>query len=555
MRRLFFRSFLAAACSFLWGLIIPAIPLKAEENQQDALPSGLELLYGERVILQKSGEPLITIGLLNDKESITFSAEKEPLLLEWYEGEVYRRLEMAPGTTLKTTILKSRPADISYFVDLRLDECQEAAKNIIESRWPGRLLLESGTILGSRDLTVDTRGHTTVIRASSLPEGEKLAAALKKITSLEHPLIQRLTRLPFGEISLNTSLGAPLGQATGYIRLTPLNGGQIAFFERGPEEKGRSKMNYAGTIYIVINSGGKLAAVNVLGLETLLEGLVPAEIFPSAPLEALKAQAIAARSNIVAELGTRHFLDPFHICSHEHCQVYGGVNKRRAETDRAIAETRGMVLMHAGKLVNALYSSTCGGHSEANWAAWPQNPLPYLVAAPDWPPAYKSLVADLRKEAAVKEFILRDEPAFCRPEKHKPGKNNHYRWQKSFSARELDALVQAFYPELGHITDIKVLKRGPGGRVMELELSAAGKKRIIGPELTIRRLFGNLKSAFFFLEKEGQNGAERWVFTGAGWGHGVGLCQMGAIGRAKSGATFKEILEHYYQGAKVTKLY
>ncbi len=553
----YYRLAIMSAC---WLLCLSA---KSEPTQPDILPSGLDLLYGERVVLQKNGEPLITIGLINNVKTITFSAENGPLLLDWYQNGEYRQVEIPPETLVETRLLSSVPAVISYFVALRLSELSPAKREAIKAKWPNLFTLEAGAIWASRDLTVDTRKNELVIKADSLVAANALAVEVEKISALKHPIIKRLARLPFGELALTTKpFASPLGQATSYVRLTPAKGGQIILHHNAgktgaEEEKEGERERYSWEIYLVVNATGQLAAVNVLGLETLLKGLVPAEIFPQAPIEALKAQAIAARSNIIAELATRHFLDPFHICNLEHCQVYGGINRERAETDRAINETRGMILVHEGQLVNALYSSTCGGHSEANWAAWPQTPQPYLSAQPDLngSPA-QALNGDLSSETRAKEFIMSDPPAFCRPEKFKKGANNRYRWQRSFKASELDELVRAHYPELGHIRQINVLQRGPGGRVMELELVGATKRRTVGPELAIRRLFGNLKSAFFVLASEHTNGAvSEWTFMGAGWGHGVGLCQTGAIGRAKTGATFMDILGHYYSGATVTKLY
>lgn len=516
------------------------------------IPSGMELLYGGRVALDKNGQPLITMGLAGGLKSVEISSSTGPLLLEWYEGDRYQRLELPPLAHLRISLQHSREALKQYLVVPLMDRLPEEATVEIRKKWPRLLAMESGWLLGSLGMTVDTRERQLAIPCKNEAEAKIVASQLSAITRHEHTITSRLTHMPWAELALDLQpTASPLGVATSYVRITGGAGVMTTVhhvdYGQGYEWAGQEDRSYHGEIYVAVDPTGKLAVVNVIELEELLRGIVPAETFATAPLEALKAQAVTARSNIIAKLATRHFLDPFHICSEQHCQVYVGAGKETAATDEAIMATRGMVLVSDGRLVDAVYSSTCGGSSEANWAVWEQLPADSLQHQSD----LKGGPVVLDSEEAVRKFVNSDPDSFCRPENRKPGANDRYRWRKKFTFSQLDGLVAQKYPMVGHVTALEVTRRGPGGRMINLHITGTSGTADVGPELTVRRLLNNLRSGLFVVEKQ----ADGWLFTGAGWGHGVGMCQTGAIGRAKAGHTFEQILRHYYSGASISKLY
>jgi len=266
---------------------------------------------------------------------------------------------------------------------------------------------------------------------------------------------------------------------------------------------------------VTLDARGTLTAVHGVALEELLRGLVPSEMPGSSHLEALKAQAVTARSNVLAQLGTRHLTDPFMLCAEVHCQAYRGDAARTARTDEAVRATRGEALFRRADrvLVDAVYSAMCGGHGEATdrWGGKPPAPP------------------------------LRGRPAAARKDR--------FRWQRRFSGAELD---QALAPlGVGPVRGITVVARGVSGRARLLRVEGEAGRAEVAGELRIRRLLGNLPSAMFVVDREGS----AIVLHGGGWGHGSGMCQWGAVGRAEAGQGYRDILRAYYSGAEVARVY
>jgi SpoIID/LytB domain protein len=319
--------------------------------------------------------------------------------------------------------------------------------------------------------------------------------------------------------------------------------------ERG-NEKVKVAASYAGRLYVTIDRLGTLAVVNAVPENKLLAGLIPAEIFPSAHEEALKAQAVAARGELLSKIGTRHIGDPYRLCSLTHCQVYSGTGHETPRTTAAVEATRGEVLFEKGgaELADPVYSANCGGHTENNENAWPEMmALPSLRghrdAAPDKGDAYAGGVTS----ANVAAFIANPPAAYCG--QSKLGAGDHFRWTVTRSKDELDKLLAKY--RLGAVKSIEVLERGVSGRARAVRVSGAARSEVIHGELRIRQTFGNLRSSLFVVDV--QNGGA--TFRGAGFGHGVGMCQTGAMGMAETGKSYREILRHYYPGTVLRKLW
>ncbi len=350
------------------------------------------------------------------------------------------------------------------------------------------------------------------------------------------------------------AVGGSVGLAQDLIVAEPVEGSTIDVrrveYGVGYDNHSFEDRSYRGALQVSVDRGGKIAATNLIGLEDLLKGLVPSEIFARAHLEALKAQAVTARGEVLAKIGLKHHADPYLLCTEQHCAVYRGVSGEAATTTAAVEATRGQALFdETGKLVDSVYSAVCGGHTENNEIVWGGVPNRSLRGRPDTFPGFKPTSSP----DELTDFLNLDAPHACRLSSF--AQLAKYRWERRFTAKELDEKAASL--KLGAIFTLTIVERGVSGRARLLNISGENGATQIRGELNIRRLFGMLNSGMFEvrLEKDAQGRPATWIFKGGGWGHGVGMCQTGAIGRAEAGQSYQEILAHYYNGATVAPIY
>jgi stage II sporulation protein D len=346
-----------------------------------------------------------------------------------------------------------------------------------------------------------------------------------------------------------------VAQGTGDLVLTPTH---TVLCKKVESARGYSWHGFADRTYrgpLTVRWGAQDALDVVLGtdLEHLLEGVVPSEISAKAHVNALQMQAIAARGEILAKVALRHLGEGFAFCAEQHCQVYKGETAVSAAMATAIAPTRGLVLTTPeGALVDAVYSANCGGHTDSNHLVWTSALDPHLQGIWDVdPPPAPDL--DLTKEIDVAQFIRRPPAAPCGQAGVEGA--DKFRWTTTISG-EAWKKVEAS-AGVGRITEIADLARGPSGRLYRITLVGEHGKKTVLKELAIRRLFGGLRSACFVAvwhrDKSGYiTGAE---MAGAGWGHGVGMCQSGAQALATRGWSAEHILLRYFPGARLTRFY
>lgn len=324
---------------------------------------------------------------------------------------------------------------------------------------------------------------------------------------------------------------------------------------------------YPGVVEIRIDHRALLMALVEVPLELYLKGVVPSEMPPSFPMEALKAQAIAARSEVLAKMGIKHPNDPFDLCAHVHCQAYTGCTQEDPRTAQAVEETRGMVITHQGLVVEAVYSSNCGGHTENKINVWNPPDAPHLhgrwdCGTPD--PQFAHL--DLTREKDLALWVNMKPAVFCNPESEPDlpsfirRATDNFRWQVTYSRKELEDIIKRKSGEdIGELVDVIPLQRGVSGRLMEIEIVGTKKTLKVQRELNIRNILAlrYLKSACFTIETETDElgNVVLYHFKGAGWGHGVGMCQVGAATMALKGKNFTQIIEHYYPGTQINKVY
>jgi SpoIID/LytB domain protein len=315
----------------------------------------------------------------------------------------------------------------------------------------------------------------------------------------------------------------------------------------GPDDK--SLRRYAGELEVAGDAAGMLSLVNAVDLETYARGVVCAEMGPSYPLEALKAQAVAARSEAMFKLG-RHRADGFDLCAEGHCQAYRGISGQAPAGDAAVAATRGEILTYDGRPADAVYHAVCGGHTESARDVWGSD-VPYLQGVADGDRddrGYRE--QDDRLRAYLKTF-----PAVnCRQPEYVD--LSRFRWVRTLPREEIDKSL-ADMVSVGEVVDLRPLERGASGRIARLEVVGTLATTTLSRELVIRRALGDLPSSAFMVERlaDAAGRAVAFVLWGAGWGHGVGMCQVGAAGMAAAGRDYREILAKYYQGAKIQTLY
>ena len=340
----------------------------------------------------------------------------------------------------------------------------------------------------------------------------------------------------------------------------------------------------------LIPDNGRILAVNEIDVESYLCSVVSSEMNASAPEEFLKAHAVISRSWVLAQINRQtgsqeypcsvtddeiirwtdhsaHSL--FDVCADDHCQRYQGCTRVTSEAAiRAVEATRGLVLTFDGQLCDTRFSKCCGGITEQFSTCWQPVDYPYLQSVTDTPEA---ISADISSEEAATRWISTMPDAFCAnppAEVLETVLNDYdrstphlYRWTVEYTADELAAIgKRRTGTDFGQIRDIRPLHRGPSGRIDRLMLAGTKAARIIGKELEIRRTLSesHLYSSAFIAEGSDRNEAgvpRRWVIRGAGWGHGVGLCQIGAAVMASRGYSYREILAHYFTRSELTELY
>ncbi|MBN1664341.1 MAG: SpoIID/LytB domain-containing protein, partial [Deltaproteobacteria bacterium] len=288
-----------------------------------------------------------------------------------------------------------------------------------------------------------------------------------------------------------------------------------------------------------------------------VEGVIPSEMPSGFPLEALKAQAVAARGKVLGAWGVIHQTDPYDVCARVHCQVYSGLSKCDPRTTRAARETAGIVMYSDGKMVDAIFCGVCGGHTEDVDLAWGGKAYDYLKGTFDGPNSMKKY-GPLHIEENARRWIDDNPEVFCNANQHTvPAAldytKKYFRWEVRLTPDEIRNALSKRKIEIGDVLDLIPLERGVSGRIIRLKVVGSEGERIIRGELNIRQALSTttLWSSCFYVRQEDC----QFILKGAGWGHGVGMCQTGAAIMALGGKKFHEILKHYYRSVELKRLY
>ena len=504
----------------------------------------LRVVYSNQFEWTHEGLPVVTVRIAEGRERVVL---RGPGLRLYPDGE--GGPEIRGGSTYTVTLEHGRPGKVRYHVVVaRLPVGDEAALKAELARWRERgerpATLETGALFAVRGEVLDQRRLlVTVGDALDETAGRARVAALHARFAVDAALQPELAERPAGTVEATDEHGTVVRNDA---ILWFASGGLIEVDDVDKEGGGREARRYFGRIYVTADRTGKLAVVNAVPEDRLLAGLVPAEMMASAPPEALKAQAIAARNELLAKLGTRHLTDPYRLCSTQHCQVYAGAGHEDGRATAAVSATRGVLLERdGGGLVDAVYSASCGGHTEDNDKVWGSVADAALRGRLDGDESYGKARAafdtvDDRNVAAFVDSAADGGPQpYCA--RNRAGESTR-QWTVTLDLAAIGAKLG-----IGTARTLTVLARGVSGRVSMLHVEGTSGARDIKGELEVRRALGNLRSALFVVEGD--------TVRGLGHGHGIGMCQLGAMGMAEHGKTVDQILRHYYRGAHLRRLY
>ncbi len=364
---------------------------------------------------------------------------------------------------------------------------------------------------------------------------------------------------------------------------------------RGFHWEERQDLTFQGELHIRSSEKRELEVINRLPLEIYLSSVIGSEMSGEAPFEFLKAHAVISRSWALRRMrrksraasghsSHKHLIDEdqiirwtgaeihqgFHVCADDHCQRYRGYLGETASSnsEQAVRETRGEVLTYGDEIGDTRYGKCCGGMTENFSTAWEDQDIPYLRAVPDHDHAPGGFCFPLSLEENAKAWIIGSPDAFCNTRDREllqavlspldRQTTDFYRWKIAYSQEEIRQIItEKTERDLGWIRDLSPIERGASGRIIRLRIVGTVQTLTVGKELEIRRILSptHLYSSAFVIHKEGgEDGIPRtFRLIGAGWGHGVGLCQIGAAVMATRGKNYRGILQHYFPGTSLTK--
>ena len=327
----------------------------------------------------------------------------------------------------------------------------------------------------------------------------------------------------------------------------------------------KENQRFRGAFEIRIDNKGLLTAINIVPIELYLCSVNSSEMRSVNPDELLKAQTIAARNTVFATITKHHHSDPFDVCADDHCQCYRGSSRETEQSRRVVIDTLSEILVYDKEVCDTRYSKICGGIMESFDSVWWGNEVPYMINGYDCPDNKKSGIEFVENEEQARKFIMSSPDVFCNTvQEDVPDyllyAREYFRWKIKYTRKYLEELLRTKSKiDVGEIKDIVVIKRGKSGRIEFLKIIGSESEKIIGKELAIRYAFSEkcLYSSCFVIDFERDNSGKirNVILTGAGWGHGAGMCQIGATMMALKGYKYSEILTHYYKDSKLIKLY
>lgn len=585
--------------SVVRDFIVPAFVIISKSAESDE--ALFRRLYKAMPQRGDETEPMMNIiSWRKGEEFISVVIPREKHRPEAYFAEGDAQFVVSPGALdMSGLIITPREEDFRKLTEEKalslLQECgvSEEKMNAIIAK-----------LKASKDAEDAAEASSTLYNKGKQPDVTVGIVSAQKIHfSLNKPYLAKGEKV-LGEQVVEFSEGGVLWNGNQYSQLTFHPQSADASFSLSDVTIGvnfhwerKETQTFLGTLRFVVESD-KIVAINELPVEKYLESVISSEMSATSSLELLKAHAVISRSWLLAQMKKRrevaesgnnffsftkkedtlirwydredHTL--FDVCADDHCQRYQGITKETSpHVAEAIRQTKGQILMDGEEICDARFSKCCGGITEEFQYCWENTPKTYLTAVRDIALGVEHTLPNLTNEEEAEKWIRFNPPAFCNTQDKKILSEvlndydqetvNFYRWKETLSQEKLQQLIaDKLKMDLGAILDMKAVERGKSGRISKLQIIGTEKTFTIGKELEIRRTLSDshlLSSAFVVdkYDKDEQGVPQRFELIGAGWGHGVGLCQIGAAVMGEQGYHYDAILLHYYQGAEIKKLY
>lgn len=585
--------------SVVRDFIVPAFVIISKSAESDE--ALFRRLYKAMPQRGDETEPMMNIiSWRKGEEFISVVIPREKHRPEAYFAEGDAQFVVSPGALdMSGLIITPREEDFRKLTEEKalslLQECgvSEEKMNAIIAK-----------LKASKDAEDAAEASSTLYNKGKQPDVTVGIVSAQKIHfSLNKPYLAKGEKV-LGEQVVEFSEGGVLWNGNQYSQLTFHPQSADASFSLSDVTIGvnfhwerKETQTFLGTLRFVVESD-KIVAINELPVEKYLESVISSEMSATSSLELLKAHAVISRSWLLAQMKKRrevaesgnnffsftkkedtlirwydredHTL--FDVCADDHCQRYQGITKETSpHVAEAIRQTKGQILMDGEEICDARFSKCCGGITEEFQYCWEDTPKTYLTAVRDIALGVEHTQPNLTNEEEAEKWIRFNPPAFCNTQDKKILSEvlndydqetvNFYRWKETLSQEKLQQLIaDKLKMDLGAILDMKAVERGKSGRISKLQIIGTEKTFTIGKELEIRRTLSDshlLSSAFVvdIYDKDEQGVPQRFELIGAGWGHGVGLCQIGAAVMGEQGYHYDAILLHYYQGAEIKKLY
>lgn len=585
--------------SVVRDFIVPAFVIISKSAESDG--ALFRRLYKAMPQRGDETEPMMNIiSWRKGEEFISVVIPREKHRPEAYFAEGDAQFVVSPGALdMSGLIITPREEDFRKLTEEKalslLQECgvSEEKMNAIIAK-----------LKAAKDAEDAAEASSTLYNKGKQPDVTVGIVSAQKIHfSLNKPYLAKGEKV-LGEQVVEFSEGGVLWNGNQYSQLTFHPQSADASFSLSDVTIGvnfhwerKETQTFLGTLRFVVESD-KIVAINELPVEKYLESVISSEMSATSSLELLKAHAVISRSWLLAQMKKRrevaesgndffsftkkedtlirwydredHTL--FDVCADDHCQRYQGITKETSpHVAEAIRQTKGQILMDGEEICDARFSKCCGGITEEFQYCWEDTPKTYLTAVRDIALGVEHTLPNLTNEEEAEKWIRFNPPAFCNTQDKKILSEvlndydqetvNFYRWKETLSQEKLQQLIaDKLKMNLGAILDMKAVERGKSGRISKLQIIGTEKTFTIGKELEIRRTLSDshlLSSAFVVdkYDKDEQGVPQRFELIGAGWGHGVGLCQIGAAVMGEQGYHYDAILLHYYQGAEIKKLY
>ena len=585
--------------SVVRDFIVPAFVIISKSAESDE--ALFRRLYKAMPQRGDETEPMMNIiSWRKGEEFISVVIPREKHRPEAYFAEGDAQFVVSPGALdMSGLIITPREEDFRKLTEEKalslLQECgvSEEKMNAIIAK-----------LKASKDAEDAAEASSTLYNKGKQPDVTVGIVSAQKIHfSLNKPYLAKGEKV-LGEQVVEFSEGGVLWNGNQYSQLTFHPQSADASFSLSNVTIGvnfhwerKETQTFLGTLRFVVESD-KIVAINELPVEKYLESVISSEMSATSSLELLKAHAVISRSWLLAQMKKRrevaesgnnffsftkkedtlirwydredHTL--FDVCADDHCQRYQGITKETSpHVAEAIRQTKGQILMDGEEICDARFSKCCGGITEEFQYCWEDTPKTYLTAVRDIALGVEHTLPNLTNEEEAEKWIRFNPPAFCNTQDKKILSGvlndydqetvNFYRWKETLSQEKLQQLIaDKLKMDLGAILDMKAVERGKSGRISKLQIIGTEKTFTIGKELEIRRTLSDshLLSSAFVVDKydmDEQGVPQRFELIGAGWGHGVGLCQIGAAVMGEQGYHYDAILLHYYQGAEIKKLY